>query len=184
MKKHVLFIQGGGQGAYEVDGKLVTDLQEQLGAAYHVHYPPMPNEDRPQYAAWKEQIRQELAALSGEVILVGHSLGASLLLKYLAEESVTTPLAGLFLLAAPYWGAPDWEVDEYSLSANFAAKLPQPLPVYFYHSRDDEWVPFAHLACYTAKLPRAVAREFDDRGHQFNDDLSEVADDIKSLKSL
>jgi hypothetical protein len=47
--------------------------------------------------------------------------------------------------------------------------------------RDDEWVPFAHLALYAEKVPQARFREFDERGHQFEDDLSEVAHDILSL---
>jgi hypothetical protein len=34
---------------------------------------------------------------------------------------------------------------------------------------------------YAEKLPKAVIREFDGRGHQFNNDMSEVAQDIKSL---
>jgi uncharacterized protein len=54
--------------------------------------------------------------------------------------------------------------------------------LFFYHSRDDEWVPFAHLALYAEKVPHANVREFDGRGHQFDDDLSEVAHDIQSLK--
>ncbi len=29
-KKQVLFVQGGGEGGYEVDGKLVASLQEAL----------------------------------------------------------------------------------------------------------------------------------------------------------
>ncbi len=43
MKKQVLFIQGGGAGAYEADGKLAASLQEALGAEYEVRYPQMPN---------------------------------------------------------------------------------------------------------------------------------------------
>lgn len=53
--------------------------------------------------------------------------------------------------------------------------------MFFYHSRDDEWAPFAHLALYTAKLPRATVHEFDGRGRQLNDDLTEVARDIRRL---
>jgi predicted alpha/beta hydrolase family esterase len=115
------------------------------------------------------------------VILVGHSLGASMLLKYLSEENVKKPVAGMFLIAPPYWGAEDWGVSEYALEENVASKLPKELPVFFYHSRDDEWVPFAHLALYTEKLPQATIHEFDGRGHQLDDDLSEVARDITRL---
>jgi predicted alpha/beta hydrolase family esterase len=181
MKRQVLLIHGGGQGAYEEDKKLAANLRDVLGAAYYVRYPEMPDADSPEYEAWKEQIARELAALDGEVILVGHSLGGSILLKYLSEEEVEKPVAGIFLIAPPYWGAEDWEVSEYALQNGFASKLPRDLPVFFYHSRDDEVVPFAHLALYTEKLARATIREFDGRGHQFNDDLSEVARDIKGL---
>ena len=181
MKKQVLFVHGGGQGAYEEDKKMALNLRDVLGAAYEVRCPKMPDEDSPEYGAWKAQIAQELAASDGEVILVGHSLGASVLLKYLSEETVEKSVAGMFLVAAPYWGVEDWEVSEYALQEDLASKFPTELPVFFYHSRDDEWVPFAHLALYKEKLPQAIVREFDGRGHQFDDDLSEVAHDIERL---
>ena len=180
MRTRVLFVHGGGgQEAYEEDEKLAANLQDVLGEAYAVRYPKMP--DSHEYEAWREQIARELAALGWEVVLVGHSLGASILLKYLSEE-VDEPVAGLFLIAPPYWGAEDWEVSEYALQDGFASTLPGELPVFIYHSRDDEVVPFAHLELYTEKLDQATVRAFDDRGHQFNDDLSEVARDIVGLK--
>jgi serine hydrolase len=181
MMKDVLFVHGGGEGAYEEDKKLAANLRDALGAAYDVRYSKMPDEDSPEYEAWKFQIAKELAALDGEVLLVGHSLGGSILLKYLSEEKVEKPVAGIFLIAPPYWGADDWQVSEYELQENFASKLPEELPMFFYHSRDDEWVPFAHLTLYKEKLPQATIHEFDGRGHQFNNDLSEVARDIKGL---
>jgi predicted alpha/beta hydrolase family esterase len=55
----------------------------------------MPDEDSPDYEAWKNQIAKELTALDGELILVGHSLGGSILLRYLSEEKVQRPVAGL-----------------------------------------------------------------------------------------
>ncbi len=178
MKRQVLFIHGA--GAHEEDKKLIASLQDALGAEYDVQAPKMPDEDSPEYEAWKDQISDEVAELNGEVILVGHSLGASILLKYLSEEEADRPVAGLFLLAPPYWGTEDWEA-EYALREDFAGKLPGDLAIFIYHSRDDEWVPFAHLALYREKLPRAEIQEFDGRGHQFNDDLSEVARDIRGL---
>jgi len=141
----------------------------------------MPNEDGPEYGVWRDRIAKEFAALDSEVILVGHSLGASILLKYLSEVKAEKPVAGLFLIAPPYWGVEDWEVQEYTLRADFASKLPEELTVFIYHSRDDEVVPFAHLALYAEKLPQATIREFDGRGHQFDGDLSEVARDVKGL---
>jgi uncharacterized protein len=181
MKKYVLFVHGGGEGAYEEDRKLAADLRDVLGTAYDVRYPKMPDEDHPEYGAWRGRISKDLAAVDGEVILVGHSAGAFVLLKYLSEEAVEKPFAGLFLVAPPYVGSGGWEIEEDALRQDFSSKLPEGLPVFLYHSRDDEVVPFAHLALYKEKLPQATVREFDGRGHQFNYDLSEVAWDIKRL---
>ena len=181
MKKQVLFIQGAGDGAYEADEELVKSLQDRLGSEYNVRYPKMPDEEDQGYEVWKAQISRELAALDGEVILVGHSVGSSMLLKYLAEEKVEKPVAGIFLIAAPYWGAGGWQVDEFRLDEGRVSKLLKALPIFFYHSRDDDIVPFTHLALHAEKFSQATVRKFDGRGHQFNNDLSEVAADIKSL---
>lgn len=179
MKKQVLFIHGA--GGYEEDMKMAASLRDMFGAAFDMRYPKMPDEDSLEYKAWKNQIAKELAAMDGEVILVGHSLGASVLLKYLSEERVGKPVAGLFLVAVPYWGAEDWEVKEYTLREDFASRLPDEPPIFFYHGRDDEVVPFGHLALYEAKLPWATFRGFDGLGHQFGDGLSEVARDIRRM---
>ncbi len=172
MKKQVLFIQGGGKGAYAVDGKLAVSLQHALGAEYTVVYPHMPDEDDPQYETWAAQISEEQAALGDKATIVGHSVGGAVLLRHLSEAKIDKPVAGIFIIAAPYWGAEDWLAD-----------LPAGLPVFLYHSRDDRVVPFAHLAKFAEKFPQATIREFDGRGHQFNNDLSEVADDIKGLEN-
>jgi uncharacterized protein len=116
--------------------------------------------------------------MDGEAILVGHSVGAHMLLKYLSEEEVEKPIAGLFLVAAPYAGTGGWELEEDVLPEDFASKLPRDLPIFFYHGRDDEVAPFGHLALYEVNLPGATFRASDGRGHQFGDDLSEVARDI------
>jgi hypothetical protein len=171
MKKQVLFIQGGGEGAYAADEKLAVSLQDALGAEYNVVYPYMPDEDDPQYRTWAAQISEEQAVLGDKAIIVGHSVGGAVLLRHLSEAKIDKPVAGIFIMAAPYWGAEDWQAD-----------LPAGLPVFLYHSRDDSVVPFAHLAKFAEKFPQATIREFDGRGHQFNNDLSEVAEDIKGLE--
>lgn len=181
MKKQVLFIQGGGEGAYNEDKKLADSLREALGVEYQVSYPQMPNEENPEDKAWMTQISKELASLSDNVILVGHSAGGAVLLKYLLKETVRKSIAGIFLISIPYWSAEDEPGEEYTLREGFASQLPAGVPVFLYHSRDDEWVPFSHFSKYAERIPQAIVREFDGRGHQFNNDLSEVAADIKSV---
>jgi predicted alpha/beta hydrolase family esterase len=176
----------GGEGAYEEDGRLAASLQNALGSAYKVRYPKMPLEDSAGYADWKARIAMELSALDAEVMLVAHSVGGSILLKYLSEEQIETPIAGLFLLATPYFGGGDenWNYPEMNLPQDFATKIPSISRIFLYHSRDDEVVPFAHLAMYAAKLPQAIVRIFDGRGHQLGNDLADVAGDITSDEAM
>ncbi len=82
---NVLFLQGGGAGAYDEDTRLAASLQKALGSSYTVHYPRMPNEDAPEYASWGPKIAEELAALDGAVMLVGHSAGAALSVRRRGE---------------------------------------------------------------------------------------------------
>ena len=178
--RRVLFVHGAGGEAFGEDEPLFRSLREALGPDFAVEYPEMPDGDAPEFGKWGARISRELSASDGEVILVGHSLGASTLLKYLSEEQIERPIAGLFLIATPFWGTKDWEA-EYALREDFPAALPEDMPIFLYHSRDDEWVPFAHLALYAERLPQATVRGFDGRGHQFGDDLSEVAEDIAKL---
>jgi uncharacterized protein len=180
MSKPVLFIHGAGEGAYDADRLLAESLQSALGSEYEVQCPHMPDEKSSPYDLWKAEIGRRLAALNVEVVLVGHSVGGSVLLKYLCEARSAHSIAGLFVIAASFWGAdPDWHWDEMTLPADAAARLSGTWPIFLYHSRDDEFVPFAHLALYAAKLPRATVRAFDGRGHQFGNDLTHVANDIK-----
>lgn len=99
MKKQVLFIHSAGpQGIDQGSCDLIADLKEQLGEVYHVSSPAMPD---PDYALWKAQIANEIEALDEEVLLIGHSLGGSVLLKFLSEEGCRRTVSGLFLIAAP-----------------------------------------------------------------------------------
>ncbi len=182
--QHVLFIQGAGQGAYEEDKKLVASLQQALGPEFKVDYPAMPDEDNAPYDHWKQQIEKELAAMAEPAILVGHSVGASIIIKCINEIEVKKGIAGIFLIAAPFWGGNGWHYDGYEvleLPKGFAARLPQGVPIFLYHCCNDEIVPFDHLALYAQVLPQSTIRELDEGGHQLNNDLSQVAKDIHTL---
>lgn len=177
----VLFIQGGGEGAHAEDQALADSLQQLLGDAYEVRFPEMPHEADPDAQSWKSMIAKELARAPAPVILAGHSIGGSILLKYLAEERIEKPIAGLFLLAAPAWDGDRWSFDDLKLPTDIARRLAEIPSVCFYHCRDDETVPFAHLALHGARLPRATLRVIDHGGHQFDKGLAVLAQDIRSV---
>ncbi|MFZ1115952.1 MAG: alpha/beta fold hydrolase [Propionibacteriaceae bacterium] len=94
----VLFIQGAG-GMYQPEGsgRLAAYLARELGAGYRVIAPEMPDADDPHYQPWRDRIEQELEALDQAVILVGHSFGGSVLLKYSLRARTRSLSAVCFL---------------------------------------------------------------------------------------
>ena len=181
MSKQVIFFQGGGgQEDYDADAKLVDSLKLNLGSSYSVHYPRLSEEEAPDFGR-RKQIGNEISASPEDVILVGHSLGASMLLAFLSENEVKKKVAGIFLISTPFWsGNEDW-VKPLKLQSNFADRLNMKTPLFFYHCRDDKEVPFAHFDIYKKVLPWATFREIPTGGHQLDNDLTTVASDIKSI---
>lgn len=176
--QRLLFIQGGGAGAHVQDAPLAASLQQALGDACELHYPRMPHEEDPQPGPWQRQITAALSRLQGPVTLVGHSIGGAMLLRYLAQETPPVHLGGLVLLAAPAWDGGPWAFDDLLLPDDLDGRLAAIPRLLLYHCRDDEVVPFAHLALHAAKLPRAVTVAMEAGGHQFGNDLSAVAADL------
>jgi predicted alpha/beta hydrolase family esterase len=183
MKKRVLFVQGAGAGAHEADARLVASLIKELGPDYEVRYPRTPDEASPDDALWEDQLVSELARMGDSAILVGHSAGALRLVRLLAERGIDRRVDGVLLIATPFCGDGGWHIEGCELPADLRHRLPGEVPVFLYHGHDDEIVPFAHLDLYAKAIPQAVVRRLPDRNHQLNDDLSEVAADIKRLRS-
>jgi uncharacterized protein len=156
-------------------------LGDALGPEYHVQAPRMPQPTNPRYQNWARRIAQ-LIDDEASPVLVGHSLGASVLLKYLAEAAPRPSFAGLFLIATPVWGS---DFPEFALSPDFESRLHDASPIYLYHSRDDPEIPFEHLERYSRALPQAIVRPLDGRGHEFNQkQFPELVADILGLRSL
>lgn len=181
IRKQVLFIQGGGDGGYDADAKLVESLQTALGEGYQVIYPQMQTDDVAPDFGWPKQIGEEIGKLGDDAILVAHSLGASFLLKYLSENKISKKAGGIFLISTPFWSGKEEWVQGLKLQNDFAGNLPENSRIFFYHCRDDEEIPFDHLASYRHKLPGATFREIESGGHQLDNDLNLVAKDIKDL---
>lgn len=182
MPHQVLFIQGGGEGAHdEWDNRLVASLGRELGPDYEIRYPLMPNEADPSYARWKAALESELAKLRDGAILVGHSVGATILIGALGERHTGPALRGVFLIAPPYVGKDGWPSEDIEPMSGLGARLPAQVPIYLYHGSEDETAPFEHVGLYERAIPQAVVRRLIGRDHQLNEDMSEVAADIRRL---
>src|SRR5204863_10045159 len=136
--------QRSGKDAYKVDKKLVFYLQDHIGKAYKIIYPKMPNEDKPDYESWKAMFDKELGKIEGKIILIGHSVGGFLLLKYLSEKKVNKNVAGIFFISIPFLGEKGWQHESMTLDNEFTSKLP-PSPIFVYHSTNDKMVPFSQF---------------------------------------
>ncbi|AVA20428.1 MULTISPECIES: alpha/beta fold hydrolase [unclassified Rhizobium] len=182
MAKQIIFVQGAGEGVHaRWDSKLVASLERELGETYAVRYPQMPGEDDPDYAAWRAELISEFDLLEDGAILVGHSIGGTILIHVLAEQPPKFRPGGLFLIAAPFIGEGGWPSDDMDDRKDFSERLPPGIPVYLYHGADDDIVPTAHVHLYAKALPHAVVRVFEGRDHQLDNDMSDVARDIRLL---
>lgn len=182
MAKQVLFIQGAGEGVHDGwDDKLVASLERELGETHAVRYPRMPGEDDPRYPAWKAALMGEFVSLEDVSILVGHSIGGTILIHALAEQPPKLRPGGIFLITAPFIGEGGWPSDDIGDGKDLSKRLPPGIPVYLYHGGADDEVPTAHVHLYAKAIPHAVVRTLEGRDHQLDNDLSEVARDIRSL---
>src|SRR6187431_2196424 len=104
MQNMVLVIHGAGEPR-EREGRVYWEpmLEGSLGHGYLVKAPRMPKPEQPHYRTWAPRIAQLIDGLK-DPVLVGHSFGASVLLKHLCEVDALPAFTGLFLVATPFWG--------------------------------------------------------------------------------
>ncbi|MEN0052855.1 MAG: alpha/beta fold hydrolase [Mucilaginibacter sp.] len=166
-----------GMGSFD----LVEHLRNTLGTNYEITFPIVSEPERPAYRHWRDMLDRELSNLPDPVILVGHSLGASVLLKYLSETQTNLQIRGMFLVAAPQWNKDGWNSSEWAVQKDFDTHLP-PIPAcYFYHCLNDPIVPFNHLAFYRRLFKTAIFRELSCQDHAFSNGLKELITDIRNI---
>ncbi|NQV12500.1 alpha/beta fold hydrolase [Candidatus Uhrbacteria bacterium] len=141
-------------------------LQRDLGDDFDVIQLSMPDRDNAKYLEWSIWFNRVLNLSDDPVILIGHSLGAVFLAKYLSEEEVSVPIVSTVLVAPPYGhDSRGGELIEFELSESLSQLSEQGGAIHLFHSEDDPVISFNELAKYRAALPDAVVHIFKDRGH-------------------
>jgi predicted alpha/beta hydrolase family esterase len=182
MAATVLVVQGAGdmhdpQGT----GVLVRYLERELASDFRVVAPEMPDAATdPRYVPWRDAIHRELAGLEPPVLVVGHSVGGSVVLKMLSEGPADPGIRALFLVSVPWWGPEGWAYEEFAIPDDFGSRLPD-VPTFLYHSVDDPEVGFEHLGVHEARMPRATVRPIAGAEHSFRNGLPEMVRDIREL---
>ena len=198
-KKQILFIHGGSTfksyreylshlKSIEIDldryrkTKWSDSLNIGLGNKFDVLLPKMPNPSNAKYNEWKIIFNKISKLLEKNVILIGHSLGAIFLIKYLSENKFPKKILATLLISPPY----DDDGMEESLGDFILPKSLNKLnnqggKIFIYQSKDDPVVPYSHLEKYKKALPNAIIREFKNREHFNQPKFPELIKDIKEL---
>lgn len=139
--------------------------------------PTMPNSSNAQYEEWKIWFEKILPFLGDDVRIIGHSLGAMFLAKYLHANPLKTPVRQLILLAGGY----DADVNGYgSFAIDSATGLEKSAEeIHLFHSKDDFVVPYSELAKFQADLPTAITHSFTDRNHFLDAEFPELIEVLK-----
>lgn len=178
----VLFIHGGDSfSSYELylaNLKSQTLNYERL--KYHKHWrawiaeqlpsddvltPNFPNGFNAQFSEWSLYFEKIVPLLSTGAILVGHSLGAMFLAKYLHENTLPFKASKIILIAGRH-GKDDPDKHAGGFVVESASGLEQSCQeVHLYHSEDDPVVPYVNLELFKQDLPSAVVHSFKDQKH-------------------
>lgn len=154
-------------------------LQEDLGDAFEVIQPRMPNANNAKYLEWKIWFEKHIPFIQDGVILIGHSLGGIFLAKYLSEEIFPKQIRATLLIAAPF------ETSQHAI-ADFALEIPlrnleeQAGKIILFQSEDDDIIPYSHVESYVHALPNAQLMTFKDRGHFHAEAFPELIEVIKN----
>jgi len=144
-------------------------LQDDLGDHYEVIMPTMPSARNAKYEEWQIWVDKYLPILHDNIVLIGHSLGATFLAKHLSEKEFPVEIAQLYLIAGCYDCASGFELG------NSLEKIEQQIKkIYIYHSMDDPVVDFADAQKFKEELPTAKLVTFTDRGHFLDEQFPEL----------
>lgn len=140
--------------------------------------PDFPNKQNAQYEEWKIYFEKLLPLLGDDVQLVGYSLGAMFLARYLHESPLDSPVRRLVLVSPCY---DDESVEDLGsfrvMSATGLEKSAR--EIHLFHSKDDPVVPFTELAKFQRDLPTAKVHIFKDRNHFFQPTFPELKELLK-----
>lgn len=160
-------------------------LTEELGNTWWVDTPQMPNKQNAQYDEWKIWFERHLTMVEGELVLIGYSLGAMFLAKYLTEESTKPDIVALFLLAGPCGSYDDGygnDCGTFQFTVADLAILSQRVSnIYIMHSQDDPVVPYEHAQQYKNAIPEAELVTFTDKHHFLITEFPELLERIKKI---
>ena len=140
--------------------------------------PSFPNSQNAQYNEWKIYFEKLVPFFGEDVRLIGHSLGAMFLAKYLHEHTLPSPVQQLILLAGGYANEQNGSYGSFKVSSATGLER-SAQEIHLLHSRDDFVVPFSELDYYEKDLPIAIVHRLDNKNHFLDETFPELLEILK-----
>ena len=162
--------------------KWTATLAEELGEGYEVIMPPMPNKQNAQFDEWSIWFERHFEYLRDNFILIGCSLGAMFLAKYLTTHKLSITPSAVFLMAGAYAlpGFDDKDCGDFLIEPR-AVNFKNSTRTFILHSKDDLVVPFEHAEAIARALPEAELVTFEDKNHFLIPEFPELIQKIKDI---
>ena len=132
-------------------------LDKELGEEFQIIRPRMPLRENARYEEWKIHFEKYFPYLEDNVVLIGQSLGAIFLVKYLSENKFPKKISSIHLVACPF---NDTLIGErltggFRLGSSLSLLEENSKNIYFFFSKNDSVVPLSHMEKYEEKLKEA-----------------------------
>ena len=157
-------------------------LKKALGNNFEVTNPRMPLQDYAKYRHWNAYFKRYLPLLNKNFILIGNSLGAIFLAKYLSENKLKNKALSVYLVCAPFDNTLPHEdlVGGFTLKKDLSGLEKNTENLHLLFSKDDDVVPVSHAEKYRKKLPRARIVIFKSKNGHF--DISKFPEIVRMVK--
>jgi len=149
-------------------------------SGFEVLAPELPFSGEPDLAEWIKAMEEQVGRLESDDIILGHSLGGVMALRYLEAAEMTGTPKAVVLVAAP------WNLKGNALQSFFTHELDADVLMWkanefvIVHSKDDDKVPFDHAEKYAKMLKgKLLAREGED--HYMGEKYPVLLELIKKL---
>lgn len=157
-------------------------LGDKLGNDFDVISPEMPNGLNAKYLEWRIWFEKYIPHLNDDVVLLGHSLGAIFIAKFLSENIFPKKIRATLLVAPPFDDKNHgYSLSDFVLPEDMSKFEQQAGKITIYHSKDDPVVPYTDAEKYKKKIPSIELKTFSDQGHFSQEQFPEIVDDIINL---
>lgn len=156
-------------------------LQENLGPEYQVLLPSMPNKQNAKYSEWKIWFDHFSEIAEDDCIIIGHSMGAIFLAKYLSENKFPRKIKATIMIAGPYDDETGEDLTDFKLEGISELFKSQAGRTVFFFGHDDVVTPESEIKKYQADLPSAEFNIMSAPDHFMRVEFPELLNTIKQL---